>query len=103
MAIKMLEKYATNNQETSILPNGVDYWSVLIILAASRREMTMKRSSDINTFQDNNKFTQQIKSSDFSKAKQRIIQLLRKRMNNMIHKAKKIKYDVIITHQKNGD
>jgi hypothetical protein len=99
----MLEKYATNNQETSILPNGVDCWSVLIILAASRREMTMKRSSDINAYPDNNKFTQQIKSSDFSKAKQRIIQLLRKRMNNMIHKAKKIKYDVMITQQKNGD
>ena len=103
VAIKMLEKYAANNQETSILPNGVDYWSVLMILASSRREMTMKRNGDMNVSPDDNKFTKQINSNDFSKAKQRIIQLFRKRMNNMIHKAKKIKYDVMMTQQKNGD
>lgn len=101
-AIKMLEKYAKNNQDMSVAPNGVDYWTVLMIIAASRREITMRRNGDDNISQENNKFTQQIDSNTFLMAKKRIIQLYRKRMNDMIHKAKKIKYDVMI-QQKNGD
>jgi len=90
-----LNKLKNYDYTSGQLDNDVDYAQVLLLLSSIRYDIFTGRMGERGKYVNQDKFNGDFNSKEFYKMKKNLIKLLRKRINDMIAKARKIKADAI--------